>query len=81
MSRPQLTVFVREGCGLCEEMVEALEPWRERYGFDLLLRDVDAQRELFDRYNELVPVLAAGDDEICHYFLDPAALERYFSTL
>ena len=42
--------------------------------------DVDADPALVERFDELVPVLF-GDDpagpEICHYFLDEAALRRH----
>ena len=39
--------------------------------------DVDADAALEHRYGELVPVLVAPDgSEICHYFLDVAALSR-----
>lgn len=39
--------------------------------------DVDADERLEARYGELVPVLVGPDgSEICHYFLDQAALAR-----
>ena len=39
--------------------------------------DVDANPALDERYGEYVPVLVGADGtEICHYFLDDAALHR-----
>ncbi len=39
--------------------------------------DVDADAQLEARYGELVPVLVGPDGaQICHYFLDAAALAR-----
>ena len=47
---------------------------RER-GIAFVEVDVDADPALEQRYGELVPVLARPDGtEICHYFLDHAAL-------
>jgi len=45
-------------------------------GFQVEIVDIDRQRELYDRYNERVPVVAVGDTEVCEYFLDEPALRR-----
>jgi len=74
-----LTVYGREYCHLCSDMVEALEALRGRYAFTLEVVDVDEDEALEQRYGSLVPVLAADGEEICHYFLDPAALDAYFA--
>ena len=71
----QLTVYVREHCHLCAEMVRALAPYQHRYGFELSLVDVDEDAVLSARFGDRVPVLCVGDDEVCEYFLDPNALE------
>ena len=36
--------------------------------------DIDRDLELIRRYDSLVPVLCAGDQELCHYFFDESAL-------
>ena len=70
-----LTVYGRAYCHLCEEMVQALECLRPELGFRLVVRDVDADEALEQRYGERVPVLVdAQGREICHYFLDESAL-------
>lgn len=75
-----LTVYGREYCHLCSDMVEALEALQPRYGFVLEVVDVDEDDALEQRYGTLVPVLMAEGKEICHYFLDPAALDAYFAS-
>ncbi|MGI3296533.1 glutaredoxin family protein [Neisseria sp. SLRRB23] len=30
-----------------------------------------------EKYNELIPVLLAGDEEICHWFLDEDRLKQF----
>jgi hypothetical protein len=70
------TLFFREGCSLCEAMLDELEPYRRRPGFELELVDVDTSPELMNQYGAYVPVLVGPEGEICHYFLEPDALER-----
>ena len=73
----QLTVFVRQHCHLCDEMVRALRAHQPRYGFETVLIDIDDDAVLAARYGEKVPVLAEGDVEICHYFLRDDALTAH----
>lgn len=75
-----LTVYGREYCHLCHDMVAALEALQPVYGFRLEVVDVDDDEALEARYGEWVPVLVGEDgSEICHYHLDAAVLVRYFS--
>ena len=41
--------------------------------------DVDTDAALESRWGDLVPVLLAGDRELCHYRLDHAALARHLT--
>lgn len=75
----RFTVYGRAGCHLCEQMLAALRPWQRRYGFEIEVVDIDADPQLFDRYNTRVPVLAEGAVEICYYFLDEPLLERHLA--
>jgi thioredoxin reductase (NADPH) len=58
-------------------MLGALEILRGEFRFEVEVIDVDADPALEARYDELVPVLAVGDRELCHYFLDAAAVREY----
>jgi thioredoxin reductase (NADPH) len=40
--------------------------------------DVDDDPELATRYGERVPVLLAGDTELCCHFLDEDRLREYY---
>ena len=75
---PQFTLYYREGCHLCETMLQALRGLQSRMDFDLQLIDIDRDPGLRQRYDEWVPVLCHGEREICHYHLDEAALMRIF---
>ena len=72
-----LTLYYREGCHLCEAMLQALRGLQPRQAFDLQLIDIDRDPQLAQRYDEWVPVLCCGEQEICHYHLDSDALNDF----
>jgi hypothetical protein len=80
----RLTLFSRTYCHLCEDMAQAVRAFMARAGagYTLDIVDVDADPALVARYDELVPVLAAGADhvELCRYHLDEAALAAHVSA-
>ncbi len=76
-----LTLLSRDYCHLCDDMLAALRTLQSARGFRLEVVDIDAHPPLEHRYGELVPVLLAGERQICHYFLDPAALDAALADL
>ncbi len=72
----QLTLYYREGCHLCESMLQALRGLQSGAGFEIIPVDIDRDPDLRQRYDEWVPVLCLGEQEICHYQLDVEALNR-----
>ena len=78
MNQRVLTLYERTGCHLCQEMRERLGCWQARLGFCLEVVDIDSDPELKGRLAVRIPVLMDGPNEICHYRLDEAALERHF---
>ncbi len=73
----ELTVFVRQGCHLCTDMLNALEYLKSELDFRYRVRDVDEDAALAARYGDRVPVLVAGVTELCWYFLDADRLREY----
>lgn len=74
-----LTVYGREYCHLCHDMVAALEALQPAHGFRLEVVDVDEDEELEARYGEWVPVLVADGEQLCHYRFDAAALDAFLA--
>jgi hypothetical protein len=75
-----LTVYLRRYCHLCHDLLAQLAPHQARHGFQVIEVDIDLDTQLEARYGALIPVLTGADDEeICHYFLDEAALTAYLS--
>lgn len=83
MSAAQLTLISRGYCHLCHDMEVAIAPLLAEFCVEMTVLDVDADPDLEARYDELVPVLLAGDgashQEICHYFLDEAKVRAYLA--
>lgn len=88
---PRFTLYSRNYCHLCHDMLAALEALGQQQGlrFEVDVVDVDADPQLEARYDELVPVLAAPPcgspqaepQELCHYFLDVEAVLAYLHRL
>lgn len=84
MNSKKLIVYGRTDCHLCQEMIASLQKLQEQTPFEFEMIDIDSDPELVRRYNERVPVLvpATGkQDEICHFYLDRAALDAYFAKI
>jgi hypothetical protein len=60
-----------------------LEALRSQLGadFPVTIVDVDSDPGLKARYGEHVPVLVAGEIELCRHAYDPARLAAYASEL
>jgi hypothetical protein len=60
--------------------LNALQTDKLRFAVEVI--DVDADPALVERFDELVPVLVGdpGAPELCHYFLDEAAVRRYLAA-
>lgn len=84
MTEPQagavLHVMMRDRCPLCDHLVLALELLRPRYSFTYSKVDVDADPALAARYGTRVPVLVAGDEDICEGHCDPACIEAFLKA-
>ena len=76
------TLYSRSYCHLCDDMLEQLQAHTPDFQFTVAVVDVDADEELLNLYDELVPVLVGKkpdqqEQEICHYFLDTTALKAF----
>ena len=72
-----LVVVSREGCGLCEDMLQALAELERDPGLPpVTVVDVDSDPELTRRYGLKVPVLLLDGSVICHYWLNSQELLR-----
>lgn len=70
----EVTFYTRKACGLCDETLADLRALRDELGFDIVERDIDADPELRDRYNDIVPVVAVGGEVVARAPVDATAL-------
>jgi len=71
-------LYYRNGCHLCEEMVAFLYQRWPDFTSSLQWRDVDERDDWKKCYGDKIPVLAFGEQIVCEYFVDEAAIQRCF---
>jgi hypothetical protein len=76
---PEIVVYSRRGCHLCELLLEELAPL-VRARATITVRDVDDQPEWRQAFGERVPVVCGGAVEICHYHLDQTAVDDFLEA-
>ena len=81
---PFFILYSRSWCHLCEDMLAALRALAGD-GWRVDVVDVDADPELVERYDELVPVLLGcrpgqPPTRLCHYYLDGNAVLAFLGA-
>lgn len=76
----EFTVYSRNGCHLCEDLLQHLRALQQDYSFEFVEVDVDSNPQLIKQYGSQVPVVTCGDVQVCHYFLDQAAIVRILTN-
>jgi glutaredoxin len=69
---PEVILYTRAGCHLCEVAKEELRRLRLKAPFDLREVDIDADSDLRQRYNEEVPVIFIHGRKAFKYQIDAA---------
>ena len=72
--------YTRQGCHLCEVMLEQLMPMLRGHA-DIDIRDVDTVTEWREKYGTRVPVLEVSGMLICDYPLDRSAVDQFIAEL
>ena len=70
MESPEVVLYTRTDCSLCEKAEAALIALRGPLGFALDPRDVDQDPTLVERYGDRVPVVAYGGRELAEGQID-----------
>lgn len=70
----ELQVYSREGCFLCEDMLEALRQFQDELGYTIRVYDIDEDESLYARFNVLVPVVILCGHEVMRYHFELATL-------
>jgi glutaredoxin len=73
---PNVTLYSKPDCPLCDEAREALARVHARVAFGLEEVDITIDRMLEERYGERIPVIALDAEELFDFHVDELELER-----
>jgi len=68
--KPQVTLYTRAGCCLCEDARRVLVQARGRVEFDLTEVDIDGDLDLLRLYNDEIPVVTINSHKAFKYRVD-----------
>lgn len=71
----QLTVYIRQGCHLCDDMLETLAQYSGELDYTYECCDIDSQADWQQQYNDWVPVVTLDGQQLFHYFFELATLQ------
>lgn len=73
-----LRFYYREGCHLCDDMLQELQRLQQEWKFEIIEIDIDRYPEIRDSYHTRIPLLEDSQGRcLCEYFLDQMTLLRY----
>jgi len=70
----EFIVYLRNGCHLCEDLLQQLIQLQQTYCFNFQVVDIDENEHLVELYGSKVPVVSYAGEVICCYFLDEASV-------
>ena len=70
MSPPQLTVYAKSHCPLCDEALDELEGLRKMFVFDLEVIDIRDDPSLYEKYRHAIPVVCVNGEAIGNFRVD-----------
>ena len=76
----ELTLFSREGCHLCEDMLFALRNLSDQHNFSVKVVDIDEGRISREELNAAIPLLLLNGKVVSQYHLNYDVLKEALST-
>jgi glutaredoxin len=73
---PQVTLYTRRGCHLCDEVKAELTRAASKVDFRLQEIDIDTDPKLVRQFNDEIPVVFVGDKKAFKYHMDEARFSR-----
>ena len=75
-----LELLSRPNCGLCDQLILALELMKSRVGFDYTVTNIDEEQQLQAEFGERIPVLRHHGKIICDANFNVASLESLIES-
>ncbi len=76
----RLTLYTTEGCHLCEQAMQLLDPWLAK-GMGLAKVDIAEDELLMARFGERIPVIASASGSELGWPFTAAELETWIKQL
>ena len=76
----KVTLYSKEDCGLCEEAEEILRRARKLVRFETELIYIEDDPALFSRYQDRIPVVEVGGEEVASAPVEEARLLAVLSS-
>lgn len=73
---PQIVLYTKPGCHLCDEAKAVLQGLRETLAFELQEIDITADPALSEAFSNEIPVGYIDGRKIFKYRIDPALIRR-----
>lgn len=73
---PEVILYTRTGCHLCEEAREVIRSVRARIPFAFRSIDIDRDPALVELYNEEIPVILVNGKKAFRYQVDAGELRK-----
>ena len=74
--RPEVVLYGRPGCHLCDDARAVIAAVRARHGFAFRECDIESDDALFAAYLERIPVVTIDGNEAFELFVDAAELTQ-----
>jgi len=76
----KVTLYSKSDCGLCDAAEEVLRQLQREIRFSIEVVDIEADKSLYDRYWDRVPVVAVEGREVASAPLDIQALRSALAS-
>ncbi len=78
MNKTELVVYSRDGCHLCDALLEELAVFCAARPYTFQTVEISGDALLEKRYGRKVPVVVFQGEILCEYFLDTDKIQSYF---
>jgi glutaredoxin len=70
-----ITIYSKKNCHLCDIAKEALIDIRKEFPFSLIEVDIEKDKETFEKYKYLIPVIEVDGEKIFTYKVNETELK------
>lgn len=78
---PQLIVYYRDGCHLCEQVMASLLQLKSELGYEIRQVNIDDDEYFYKKYQADIPVVTYQDEVVFYHFFDEIALRNALANV